>query len=136
MADTQTIPPEAGWFTAITVALAAALRGIWPWLRSRTKEHAAKEREQAAHEQALEISRLRAEENEGKKLIRVLEAQIKELRVEVNTLRAEVNALRDAGTQDKILIATQAATIARLEEENARLRRRVLELGEEPSDAL
>lgn len=119
--------PTEGWVLIILTALGA--KPLWDHLTARKRVAAAAEREAAEHSQEIDLRKLDAAEAEDRKLIRVLEGQIKEMRAEVGSLRKEVGELRDERTQDKIVIATQAGTIttqasriAALERDNARLR--------------
>ena len=126
--------PTEGWVLIILTALGA--KPLWDHLTARKRVAAAAEREAAEHSQEIDLRKLDAAEAEDRKLIRVLETQIKEMRAEVGSLRKEVGELRDERTQDKIVIATQAGTIttqaselkarderiAKLERDNARLR--------------
>lgn len=120
--------PTEGWVLIILTALGA--KPLWDHLTARKRVAAAAEREAAEHSQEIDLRKLDAAEAEDRKLIRVLETQIKEMRAEVSSLRKEVGELRDERTQDKIVIATQAGTItalnaevAALKADNARLRR-------------
>lgn len=115
MADHQ-IPTE-GWVALVAAALGA--KPLWDYLTRRKALEAAQERERAEHSQEIELRKLTADEERDHKLIRLLERQVKELRDEVKELRGKV----EASAADKVLIATQAAEITRLKEDNARLRR-------------
>lgn len=121
--------PTEGVVALLIAALSAT--PLWRYLAKRRALAAEYERERAEHSQEIEVRKLTAEERKDHKLIRTLETQIKELRAEVKELRTRV----DDNAQDKVTIATQAATITRLEADNARLRGRLRQLGEEVSEA-
>lgn len=115
--------PTEGVIALLIAALSAT--PLWRYLTRRKALEAAHERERAEHSQEIEVRKLTAEERKDHKLVRTLEAQIKELRQEVKELRTRV----DDNAQDKIIIATQASEIkarderiAKLERDNARLR--------------
>lgn len=139
MSDTMDMPPPPkipteGWVMIILTLLGA--KPLWDHLTARKRVAAAAEREAAEHSQEIDLRKIDAAEVEDRKLIRVLEGQIKEMRGEIGSLRKEVGELRDERTQDKIVIATQAGTItaqaaeikakderiAKLERDNERLR--------------
>lgn len=124
---TQHIPPESGWIAALIVTLGATLKGLWPWLTKRLKVQAALERDRTEHSQEIEIGKVKAAEAEDRKLIRVLEGQIKaqqaeqtEMRAEVKALRAEVADLRVGQASDKAVIARLEADLARVTGERDR----------------
>ena len=121
--------PTEGVIALLIATLSAT--PLWRYLTRRKALEAAHEHDRAEHSQEIEVRKLTAEERKDHKLIRTLESQIKELRSEVKELRARV----DSAAQDKVTIATQAATITRLESDNGRLRDRLRRLGEEVSEA-
>lgn len=121
--------PTEGVVALLIAALSAT--PLWRYMAKRRALAAEYERDRAEHSQEIEVRKLTADERKDHKLVRTLEAQIKELRAEVKELRIRV----DENAQDKVTIATQAVTIARLESDNARLRDRLRRLGEEVSEA-
>lgn len=130
MADHQ-IPTE-GWVAIVAAALGA--KPLWDYLTRKKTLDAAHERDRAEHSQEIELRKLTADEGKDHKLIRLLEKQVKELERRVDELTKAQALMGDERTQDKVIIATQAATITRLEADNARLRGRLRQLGEEVSE--
>lgn len=113
--DLDQIPdkiPTQGVIALLLAALGAT--PLWRYLTKRKTLDAAHERDRAEHSQEIELRKVDAAEAEDRKLIRVLEGQIKEMRGEIGQLRSEVNGLRSEGTHDKITIATQAGEIVAL----------------------
>lgn len=114
MADHQM--PTEGWVAIVAAALGA--KPLWDYLTRKKTLDAAHERDRAEHSAEIELRKLTADEGKDHKLIRLLEKQVKDLRDEVKELRTRVGEA--AG--DKVIIATQAATITRLEADLARVR--------------
>lgn len=125
--------PTEGWVAIVAAALGA--KPLWDYLTRKKTLDAAQERDRAEHSAEIELRKLTADEGKDHKLIRLLEKQVKELERRVDELTKAQALMGDERTQDKVIIATQAATITRLEMDNARLRDRLRRLGEEVSEA-
>lgn len=124
--------PTEGWVAIVAAALGA--KPLWDYLTRKKTLDAAQERDRAEHSAEIELRKLTADEGKDHKLIRLLEKQVKELERRVDELTKAQALMGDERTQDKVIIATQAATITRLEADNARLRGRLRQLGEEVSE--
>lgn len=124
MSTTMDMPPTKmpteGWVLIILTALGA--KPLWDHLTQRKKLETTADSARAEHSQEIELRRVDAAEAEDRKLIRVLESQIKEMRGELGRLSGLVDGLRDERTQDKIVIATQAAEINALKGDLERVR--------------
>jgi TolA-binding protein len=114
--DLDQIPdkiPTQGVIALLLAALSAT--PLWRYLTKRKALDAAQERDRVEHSQEIELRKVDAAEAEDRKLIRVLEGQIKDLRGEVLRLSGLVDGLIGERTGDKVTIATQAARIVALE---------------------
>lgn len=106
----QNLPPESGWIAAMIITLGAALKGLWPWLKSRDDA-----------QRRLTKEEREAQRQEERDLVITLNKRIDKLEKKVEDMEHE----RAAQTQKEAAHLQQIAALQARDAERERELKRV-----------